>query len=89
MEVLRVTVFCLIEVMFIVHTELQTVVFSDDSWEVLDMCKCKVIPVHVMKAYNWRGSIVPFILNLGTTSRWMVSFMSQLFYPRQKVPNTH
>jgi hypothetical protein len=35
------------------------------------------------------GDIVPCILNLDTTGRYVVMFMPQPFYPQQKGSGTH
>jgi len=36
--------------------------------------RSKVVPVHTMRAYCWNRGTAPFILNLGTRWRWVVSF---------------
>jgi hypothetical protein len=44
---------------------------------------------HTMKMYWRSGGITPCILDLSTRWRWVVSFMPQPLYPRERVPGTH
>jgi hypothetical protein len=42
-----------------------------------------------MKMYWWSGSIVPYILDLGTIWTWVVSFMPRPLYPHGNSPWYH
>jgi hypothetical protein len=48
------------------------------------MQKCKVFPVHTMKAYMGRRGTTPLILNLGTRCRQVVNFMPWPCTPRKE-----
>ena len=86
-EVHGYIVYCLVEVTIIVqmYTELQMVVFSDDSWGWQTCVKANT-RVHVMKAYSRGRGTAPFILNVSTRFRWVVTFMSQVLYPWEESP---
>jgi hypothetical protein len=48
--------------------------------------KCKVVSVHVMKAYRGSRQIAALILNLGTRQRRVVNFKLWPLYPRERTP---
>jgi len=48
------------------------------TYSCLMTVQSKTPPVPAMKAYKWSRGIVPLILNLSTTQRWMVNFTLQI-----------
>jgi len=48
--------------------------------------KCKVVPVHNMKAYRRTRSTAPITLNLGMRCKWVLNFMRRLLLPPVKDP---
>jgi hypothetical protein len=61
------------------------------SWNVLPAIRghtyikgLKLSPVYAMKAYWTRRGKAPLILNLGTRSRYVISFTPLQLYPRER-----
>ena len=50
--------------------------------------RIKAPPAYANKAYREKSGITPFILNLGTTRKWLTSRLGSLT-PRERATGTH